>query len=681
MRRGGHWGFRIPDPQAGPIKRQTVRRVARTFKPYRGKVGVVGGAIVVTSVLGIVNPILIKVIFDRALFGNPPGDCGGFHCPRLGSLYMYVAIMIAVPVVSGIIGMGQTYMANVVGLRVMQDLRNSLYSHLQHMPLRFFTSTRTGEIQSRLANDVGGIQEVVTDTASSILSNVVIVASTLVAMLLMSWQLTALSLFMLPFFLWLTYKVGKARQEVARNTQKTLADVTAITEETLSVSGILLSKAFGRQRFEIDRFRNENARLAGLQIRQQMIGRFFFAVIQIFFSITPALVYLVAGWVLANGGTGFGGTTITAGTIVAFTTLQSRLFFPIGQMLQVSVEVQASLALFDRIFEYLDMPHEIVDSPGAIELANDQVQGRVRFGDVWFRYEPSGGERAAPAPLSPPDQAAALAQAQPPEFAARALAVDQEAVRDWTLQGVDLEIEPGQLAALVGPSGAGKTTMTYLVPRFYDVQRGVVAIDGVDVRRIALASLGQIIGMVTQETYLFHDTIRRNLLYGNPEATDDDLESAARAAFIHDRIAELTDGYDTVVGERGYKLSGGEKQRLAIARVILKDPRILILDEATSSLDTTSERLVQEALRPLMRGRTTIAIAHRLSTILSADVIFVLDRGQIVERGNHRELLAQSGLYARLYEQQFRSGQVEAVTADGVVLSTGEVVRTGSGER
>ncbi|MDP9343973.1 MAG: ABC transporter ATP-binding protein/permease [Actinomycetota bacterium] len=682
MRRGGHFRVVVPDPDAGPIKKQTVRRVARTFRPYRGKVAVVAGVIVVTSVLGIVNPLLIKLIFDRALFGAPPSNphCVGGPCPNLHLLYFYVGLMVAIPILTGIMGVGQTYLANVVGLKVMQDLRNSLYTHLQHMPLRFFTNTRTGEIQSRLANDVGGIQSVVTDTASSILSNVVIVLSTLVAMLLISWQLTVLSLFMTPLFIWLTYKVGKARQEVARSTQKTYADLTAITEETLSVSGILLSKAFGRQRYEISRFREENARLAGFQIRQQMIGRSFFAVIQIFFSITPALVYLVAGWVISNGGTGFGGTVLTGGAIVSFTTLQSRLFFPIGQMLQVSVEIQSSMALFDRIFEYLDMPHEIQDSPGAVDLQAPSVQGQVRFRDVSFRYDVPPEEPPSATPVSPPDIAAAAARDAPEVAAERlaGLAEDGQARREWTLEHIDLDIEPGQLAALVGPSGAGKTTMTYLVPRFYDVQRGAVEIDGVDVRRISLASLGDIIGIVTQETYLFHDTVRRNLLYGKPDAAQEELEAAARAAFIHDRIAELPDGYDTVVGERGYKMSGGEKQRLAIARVILKDPRILILDEATSSLDSTSERLVQEALRPLMRGRTTIAIAHRLSTILSADVIFVLNRGRLVERGTHQELLARGGLYAELYEQQFRGGQVEAITEDGVVLASGEVVRTGS---
>jgi ATP-binding cassette subfamily B protein len=632
------------------MTRKTLRRVAGSFRPYRRQVLLVGLLIVVTAALGVVNPLLIRSVF-RALF------------PRLNlhRLYLLVAFMVGIPIISGLIGIGQTYLANMVGQRVMQDFRNALYGHLQMMPLRFFTKTRTGEIQSRLSNDVGGVQSVVTDTASSILSNVVIVISTLVAMLYLSWQLTALSLALMPVFLWLTRKVGKARQEVAASTQRSLANVSAITEETLSVSGILLSKAFGRQRYEIGRFRDENQRLADLQIRQQMIGRFFFAIVQIFFSIMPALVYLVAGIVISRGG-----THIDPGTIVAFTTLQSRLFFPIGQMLQVSVEIQSSMALFDRIFEYLDMPHEIVDAPEARALPKESVQGRVRFRDVSFRYD-----------TLPPEVPDAEAPAAPlgPDEAATALVPGNGQARKWTLEGVDLEIEPGQLAALVGPSGAGKTTITYLVPRMYDVDQGAVEIDGIDVREIRLASLGDIIGMVTQETYLFHTSVKQNLLYGKPEATQEEIEAAARAAFIHERIVEMPEGYDTVVGERGYRMSGGEKQRLAIARVVLKDPRILILDEATSSLDTTSERLVQEALRPLMRGRTTLAIAHRLSTILAADVIFVLDRGRVVERGTHAELLDQGGLYARLYEQQFQGGEVEARTEDGVVLASGRILR------
>ncbi len=657
MPRGAHgrWSrIGMADEDKRPIRRATVRRVVGTFRPYKAKVALVGLAIVVTSGLGVVNPLLIKWIFDRALFGDPQGVCANGPCPDLHALYVGVAFMIAIPIVTSVIGIGQTYLANLVGLRVMQDLRNSLYRHLQAMPLRFFTVTRTGEIQSRLANDVGGVQTVVTDTASSVLSNVVVIVSTLIAMLVLSWQLTVLSLFLLPLFVWLTFKVGRARREVATRTQQTLADLTAITEETLSVSGILLGKAFGRQRFEMDRFSGENARLTGLQIRNTMIGRSFFAVVGTFFSITPALVYLVAGWQLANNPLG---TSITAGTLVAFTTLQSRLFFPVGSMLQVSTDVQSSMALFDRIFEYLDMPHEITDSPNAVTIPAAEVSGSVRFSDVWFRYDTPPEE----GPLEPDDR----------EPGPQPGVTEPELMREWTLEGVSLDIRPGQLAALVGPSGAGKTTITYLVPRLYDVEEGSVSIDGVDVRDITLESLGDMIGVVTQETYLFHSTIRRNLLYGKPDATQDELEAAARAAFIHDRIVELPDGYDTVVGERGYKLSGGEKQRLAIARVVLKDPRILILDEATSSLDTTSERLVQEALRPLMHGRTTIAIAHRLSTILSADVIFVVDRGRVVERGTHDELVARGGLYARLYEQQFRR-DVEAMTPDGVVLAGGE---------
>jgi ATP-binding cassette subfamily B protein len=667
MRAHGAFRVRPTDEEDRPIRKETVRRVVATFKPYKRKVSIVALAIITTSILGVVNPLLIKQVFDKALFGNPLAppstQCSGGPCPDLPLLYRLVALMIAIPVISGTIGVAQTYLANLVGLRVMQDFRDALYRHLQYMPLRFFTTTRTGEIQSRLANDVGGVQSVVTDTASSVLANTVIIISTLIAMLLLSWQLTVLSLFLMPLFLWFTYKVGKARREVAANTQKTLADLTAITEETLSVSGILLSKAFGRQRHEIGRFQGENERLTGLQVQQTMIGRSFFAVVQIFFSITPALVYLVAGLVMSNHP-----TAILSGTIVAFTTLQSRLFFPIGSMLQVSTDVQSSMALFDRIFEYLDLPHEIQDSPDAVKLPPDSVQGRVRFDHVWFRYDTPDPALSTTDPALTEEMAVeAGATAQAPEGLgqfAEAELLDQEAARPWTLQDIDLEIQPGQLAALVGPSGAGKTTMTYLVPRLYDVQRGSVRIDSNDVRDISLESIGDAIGVVTQETYLFHTTIRRNLLYGDPDATQEEMEAAARAAFIHDRIADLPEGYDTVVGERGYKLSGGEKQRLAIARVILKDPRILILDEATSSLDSTSERLVQEALEPLMHGRTTIAIAHRLSTILSADVIFVVDGGRIVEQGTHETLLARGGAYARLYEQQFRGGG-ELVTAQG----------------
>ena len=639
MRRWTHWGDVVPDPDAGAVTGHTVRRVAGVFKPYRRQIGVVALAIIASSALGVINPVLIKVIFDTALF------CRG--CPNLERLYLFVGIMVAIPVITAIIGIGQTYLANLVGQRVMQDFRHALYSHLQAMSLRFFTKTRTGEIQSRLSSDVAGVQSVVTDTASSILQNVTILISSLIAMLVLSWQLTALSLFLMPLFLWLTRRVGKARQQAAASTQASVAEISALTQETLSVSGILLSKAFGRQRYEIERFSRENKRLAELQIRQQMIGRAFGGVIMAFFSITPALVYLVAGWV--NSGR-VGPPAISFGTIVAFTTLQSRLFFPLGQMLQTSVEVQSSLALFHRIFEYLDLPKEIEDSPTARTLEVNSVRGHVRFRNVFFRYD------------SP-------AQALP----------DGQGPRPWTLEDVDIEIQPGQLAALVGPSGGGKTTMTYLVPRFYDVDHGSVEIDGVNVREIKLESLSDVIGMVTQETYLFHTTVRQNLLYGKPDATQEELEAAARAAFIHDRIAELPEGYDTVVGERGYRMSGGEKQRLAIARVILKDPRVLILDEATSSLDTTSERLVQEALRPLMEGRTTLAIAHRLSTILAADVIFVLDRGRVIERGTHDELLRRGGLYARLYEQQFHGGAVEAECEDGVVLAGGGVVPTPQG--
>ncbi|MDP8969525.1 MAG: ABC transporter ATP-binding protein/permease [Actinomycetota bacterium] len=610
--------------------------MAGLFRPYRWQVVAVVALILLSSGIGIVNPLLIKVVFDRALFCGP-------GCPDLGLLYQLVALMVALPVVGAVVGVGQTYLANVVGQRVMQDLRTRLYAHLQDMSLRFFTATRTGEIQSRLANDVGGVQTVVTETASTILSNSVVVVSTVIAMVVISWQLTLVSLFIVPVFVILTGRAGRARRRIAESTQESLAEMTAITQETLSVSGILLSKVFGRGRDEVDRFRQENRRLADLQVRQQMVGRAFFAIVGTFFAITPALVYLVAGHVLNGGAT----PGISAGTIVAFTTLQTRLFFPVGQLLEVSVNLQSSLALFQRIFEYLDLPRDVVDAPVARDLPKSAARGAIRLRDVSFRYDVAFPDH--------PDGRGGDAAG-------------------WALRGVSLEIAPGQLAAVVGPSGAGKTTLSYLVPRLYEVTGGTVEIDGVDVRAITLASLARIVGMVTQESYLLHASVRQNLLYARPDASDDELEAAARAAFIHDRVMELSDGYDTVVGERGYRLSGGEKQRLTIARVILKDPRILILDEATSALDTASERLVQTALRPLMAGRTTIAIAHRLSTVLAADVIFVLDRGRLVERGTHQELLAAGGLYAELYHQQFQGGLVEARCQDGFVLSSGAIL-------
>jgi ATP-binding cassette, subfamily B, bacterial len=621
-----------------------VKRIVFLFRPYRGRTALILVSILVTSGLGIVNPLLIQVVFDDALFAE-----GG---PNLGLLYALVGVMVAIPIVSGLLGVGQTYLTNIVGNRVMQDLRDRLYAHLQSMPLAFFTGTRTGEIQSRLANDVGGVQTVVTSTASSILANVVTVSSSLVAMVILSWQLTVVSLILVPLFVFLTWRVGRVRRAVTAETQESMAEMSAITQETLSVSGILLSKVFERRADEIERYRRANERLAGLQVRQQMTGQGFFALVQAFFGITPAIIYLVAGLALDSGS----GPAISAGTIVAFTALQTRLFFPIIQLLRVSVEIQSSLALFERVFEYLDLEPDIVDAPNAVRLDPQSVRGEVALRDVTFEYPESSPLPAATATMDGTD-------GRP---------------RRRALEQLSLTVEPGQLAALVGPSGAGKTTVSYLIPRLYDATSGTVEIDGTDVRTIRLASLAEIVGVVTQETYLFHASVRDNLLYARRDASEEELEAAARAALIHDRIIELDDGYDTLVGERGYRLSGGEKQRIAIARVVLKDPRILILDEATSALDTTSERLVQAAFEPLMEGRTTLAIAHRLSTIFAADVIFVLDRGRLVERGTHSELLARGDLYAQLYHEQFQDGLVEASCADGVVLSNGGVVHTGS---
>ena len=657
----------LPESERRPVSTKTIRRILQFFRPYILRVSLTVVAIIAVAVIGLANPFLLKKIIDDAI---PDGD--------LNRLYLYVGLMIALPVITGLIGVGQTYLNTVIGQRVMQDLRDALYGHLQRMPLRFFTSTRTGEIQARLNSDVSGVQQVVTDTATSIVSNLATAISTIVAMWLISWQMTLISLGLLPIFLFITYRVGEVRREVKTETQETIADMTSQVEETLSVSGMLLSKAFGRQGRAIADFQAINERLTMLQIKQQMVGRWFFMIISTFFSITPAFVYWYAGVQIIGGS-----TSLTIGDIVAFTTLQSRLFFPLGQMLNVQVEIQVAFALFDRIFEYLDLPVEIADRQNAVTLHPKQVRGLVAFRHVFFRYPgvasgrggrglqdapdldderrlaradraidmiPPGAESLLPTPAA---QIATDGVAEDVEPAVPEGVAESRLRTPFELIDIDFDIEPGQLAALVGPSGSGKTTIALLVPRIYDVDSGSVSIDGIDVRDITLASLGSVIGLVTQETYLFHSTIRENIAYGRLDATQDEIEAAARAAAIHDRVMELPEGYETVVGERGFKLSGGEKQRVAIARVILKDPRILLLDEATSALDTRSERLIQEALDPLMRNRTTLAIAHRLSTILAADTILVVDQGRIVERGTHQELLQRGGLYAKLYRQQF----------------------------
>ena len=665
----GFGGGKRDKPSGRVPNGQLVRQTAALFKGHRGGVATIAFLVIITAGAGVVNPVLIAVVFDIALFPTHVVSGHTVVLPvNLTLLEVLVAIMIAITIVTGAIGVLQTYVTNRVGQRVMEELRNRLYEHLQGMSLRFFTGTRTGEIQSRLTNDVGGIQSVVTDTATSLLSNIVTLLSTLIAMLFLSWQLTVLSLAITPLFVFYTYRAGKVRRQITMQAQESKAEISAITEETLSVSGMLLAKVFGRGSEEVVRFRKENHRLANLAIRQEMIGRALFAVIGAFFSSAPALVYLIAGFVIAGSHSDV--TPIQYGTIVAFTTLQSRLFFPIGSMLSVSIEIQASLALFERIFDYLKMPHDIVDSPDARVVAANDIKGDVQLKSVFFRYD-RGSFGPMTEPMQRPVATNATANGHPPE---EGDPVPNEIRRDWALEDVSFEVKPGQLAAIVGPSGAGKTTISYLIPRLYDVTKGAVLLDGLDVRDYTIASLAGAISMVTQETYLFHASVRRNLTYAKPDATQEELEAAARAAFIHDRIVALDEGYDTLVGERGYRMSGGEKQRLAIARVVLKAPRVLILDEATSALDTTSERLVQAALEPLLTGRTTIAIAHRLSTILAADVIFVIDRGRLLEQGTHAELLRRGGAYAQAYEQQFQGGRVEAVCEDGMVLASGEVV-------
>lgn len=580
-----------------PREHVTLRRVLALFRPYGWLVTLILVAIIIGAILGVVPALLIQAILDDLL---------RIHNPTLLT-WLFVATLV-VAVVGGLISVLQSYLNTVIGQNVMADLRRDVYAHLQRLSLRWYTTTRLGDIMSRFNNDIGGIQNIVTSTFVSIASNTLTVVVTLVTMLVINWQLTIVAIIIVPVFVVPTRQVGGVRKRISRRVQEKMAEMSAFLQETLSISGTVLVKSFVRERHEAARFEAVNQDLRQLQIRFALIGRWFFMAILLFTTLGPALIYWIGGFQVLHVLPG----QLSVPALVAFVALLSRLYTPTGALMNVWVDVQTAAALFDRIFEYLDEPVTIADRPGAPALP--PARGRITFDHVSFGYVPA--RRA--------------------------------------LDDVSFEIAPGQLAALVGPSGAGKTTITYLTPRFYDPDTGRILIDGQDLRDVQLESIGEQIGMVTQETYLFHTTIRENIAYGRPSASLEEIEVAARAANIHEFIASLPDGYDTVVGERGYRLSGGEKQRVAIARVVLKDPRILILDEATSSLDSQSEALIQAALEPLMRERTSLVIAHRLSTILAADVILVMDQGRLVEQGTHSELLARGGLYATLYHEQFK---------------------------
>jgi ATP-binding cassette subfamily B protein len=589
---GHRWNATAEPPErpADPaVRRANLRRVGRLFVPYKLRLGSVLGLIVFSAGLGVIPAFLLKGVLEALQH----------HPVETGRLSYLAGGMIAIAIVGGVIGVWQTLLSNQVGQRVMHDLRAAVYRHLQRLSLAFFTRTRTGEVQSRISNDIGGVQSVVTSTATSIVANVTTVLATMIGMIALNWQLSLFAFALIPLFVFLTRRVGKERQKIAKTTQETLADISSLVQESLSVSGILLGKTMGRSNELADRFEADSLRLSELEVRQRMAGRWVMSAIQMSFSIMPAAVYWFGGLALAHGS-----NAISIPTLVAFTTLQTRLFFPVGSLLGVGLDVQTSLALFDRIFEYLDQPVDIEEKPDAVTTVE---AGDVVFDHVSFGYADT-----------------------------------------LTLEDVSFTVPAGTTTAIVGETGSGKTTLGYLAARLYDVKQGSVSIGGVDVRDMTFETLSDLVGVVSQETYLFHASVRENLRFAKPEATDEEVEAAAEAARIHHVISALPEGFDTVVGERGYRFSGGEKQRIAIARTILRNPPILVLDEATSSLDTETERLVQEALDRLAEGRTTIAIAHRLSTIREADQIVVLDGGRVIEVGTHQELILSGGRYTTL---------------------------------
>ncbi|QES51493.1 multidrug ABC transporter ATP-binding protein [Streptomyces venezuelae] len=586
-----------PAPAEQP---RELRRIVRLFRPYRGRLAVVGLLVAASSLVGVASPFLLKEILDTAI---PEG--------RTGLLSLLALGMILTAVVTGVFGVLQTLISTTVGQRVMHDLRTAVYARLQRMPLAFFTRTRTGEVQSRIANDIGGMQATVTSTATSLVSNLTAVTASVVAMLALDWRLTLVSLLLLPVFVWISRRVGRERKKITTQRQKQMAAMAATVTESLSVSGILLGRTMGRADSLTRSFAEESEKLVGLEVRSSMAGRWRMSTIGIVMAAMPALIYWAAGLALQSGA-----PSLSVGTLVAFVTLQQGLFRPAVSLLSTGVQIQTSLALFARIFEYLDLPVEITEREDPVRL--ERAKGEVRLEGVDFAYD-----------------------------------TGQPDVRS-TLSGLDITVPAGTSLAVVGPTGSGKSTLSYLVPRLYDVTGGRVTLDGVDVRDLDFDSLARSVGVVSQETYLFHASVADNLRFAKPDATDEEIAEAARAAQIHDHIASLPDGYDTLVGERGYRFSGGEKQRLAIARTILRDPPVLILDEATSALDTRTEHAVQQAIDALSAGRTTITIAHRLSTVRGADQIVVLDGGRIAERGTHEELLDAGGRYAALIRRDAR---------------------------
>jgi len=585
-----------PPADAGEQPRQ-VRRILKLFRPYRGRLAIVGLLVGASSLVSVATPFLLKEILDVALPGR-----------RTGLLSLLAFGMILSAVLSSVFGVLQTLISTTVGQRVMHDLRTAVYGRLQRMSLAFFTRTRTGEVQSRIANDIGGMQATVTSTATSLVSNATSVVATVVAMVALDWRLTVVSLLLLPVFVWISRRVGNERKKITTQRQKQMAVMAATVTESLSVSGILLGRTMGRSDSLTASFAAESEQLVDLEVRSNMAGRWRMAVITIVMAAMPAVIYWTAGLALQ-----FGGPQVSLGTIVAFVSLQQGLFRPAVSLLATGVQVQTSLALFQRIFEYLDLPVDITEREQPVHL--DEVKGEVRFEDVEFRYDGKG------APV---------------------------------LDGLDITVPAGGSLAVVGPTGAGKSTLGCLVPRLYDVTGGRVTLDGVDVRDLDFDTLARAVGVVSQETYLFHASVADNLRFAKPDATDEELHAAARAAQIHDHISALPDGYETVVGERGHRFSGGEKQRLAIARTILRDPPVLILDEATSALDTRTEAAVQQAIDALSADRTTLTIAHRLSTVRGADQIVVLDSGRVAERGTHEELLELDGRYAALVRRDAR---------------------------